>query len=60
MSTAQASSNLGGTLLMFLCAAAIIAGAVAGIMLAGLGGLILWFVGLTAVAFVLMVLVAAP
>lgn len=53
--TATHASNSKGDLLMFLVAAILVGGAVVGLVLGGLGGMIWWFVGLTFFALAFMV-----
>jgi len=60
MSTADQSTGLGSTLLMFLIAALFVGGAVAGFVLGGIGGMTMWFVGMTFLILALMVLVSVP
>lgn len=53
--TATHASNTKGDLLMFLVAAILVGGAVVGLLLGGLGGMIWWFVALTFFALAFMV-----
>ncbi|TKD17886.1 hypothetical protein FBT96_12100 [Rhodobacter capsulatus] len=58
MSTAQPTSNTGATLFLFLIAALFLGGAAAGFVLAGLGGVILWFVLMSFVMLGLLVVLS--
>ncbi|PYF09541.1 hypothetical protein C8J30_108117 [Rhodobacter viridis] len=58
MSTANPTSNVGATLLMFLIAALFIGGAAAGFVLGGLGGVILWFVVMTFLMLGMLVVIS--
>lgn len=60
MTASHTASDNGGALIMYAIAALIVVGAVAGLVLGGMGGMLWWFVALTFVALGLMVVVSIP